>query len=94
MTEEDFLTRWSQRKRSSAAGAKPAAESAPIPAEALPDPAGSRAKRLSGVDCGPPGPPEGVAAPPAGFCASAIRFASSTAKAAYLGSSVVETIWV
>ena len=40
MTEEDFLTRWSRRKRSSAAGAKPAAESAPIPAEALPDPAG------------------------------------------------------
>jgi Protein of unknown function (DUF3306) len=40
MTEEDFLTRWSRRKRSSADGAKPVPESAPIPAEALPNPAG------------------------------------------------------
>jgi hypothetical protein len=38
MTEEDFLTRWSRRKHSSAAGVKPAAESAPVPAEALPNP--------------------------------------------------------
>jgi hypothetical protein len=38
MTEEDFLTRWSRRKRSSAAGAEPVAESAPVPAEALPNP--------------------------------------------------------
>lgn len=37
MTEEDFLTRWSRRKRSSAAGAKAVAESAPAPAEALPN---------------------------------------------------------
>jgi hypothetical protein len=41
MTEEDFLTRWSRRKRSSAEGAKPVPESAPIPAEALPNPAGT-----------------------------------------------------
>jgi Protein of unknown function (DUF3306) len=40
MTEEDFLARWSRRKRFSAAGAKPAAEaeSVPAPAHALPDP--------------------------------------------------------
>jgi hypothetical protein len=37
MTEEDFLTRWSRRKRSSAEGAKAVAESAPIPAEASPN---------------------------------------------------------
>jgi hypothetical protein len=36
MTEEDFLARWSRRKHSSAAGAKPALESAPIPAGTLP----------------------------------------------------------
>ncbi len=41
MTEEDFLTRWSRRKRSSADGAKPVPESTPIPAEALPTPAGT-----------------------------------------------------
>jgi hypothetical protein len=41
MTEEDFLTRWSRRKRSSTEGAKPVAESAPIPAETLPHPAGN-----------------------------------------------------
>src|SRR3954447_3229433 len=41
MTEEDFLTRWSRRKRSSAEGVKGVAESAPSPAEALRDPAGT-----------------------------------------------------
>src|SRR3954465_5853304 len=39
MTEEDFLARWSRRKRSSAEGAKDVAESAPISPEALRDPA-------------------------------------------------------
>jgi hypothetical protein len=40
MTEEDFLTRWSRRKRSSAEGAKAVPESAPIPAETSPNSAG------------------------------------------------------
>jgi hypothetical protein len=40
MTEEDFLARWSRRKRSSATSAKAVAESAPAPAEALPNSAG------------------------------------------------------
>lgn len=37
MTEEDFLKRWSRRKRSSAEGAKAVAESAPVRAEAPPN---------------------------------------------------------
>lgn len=37
MTEEDFLKRWSRRKRSSAEGAREVPESAPIPAETLPN---------------------------------------------------------
>jgi hypothetical protein len=37
MTEEDFLTRWSRRKRSSAGDAKAVAESAPAPGEASPN---------------------------------------------------------
>ena len=37
MTEEDFLKRWSRRKRSSAEGAKAVLESAPVRAEASPD---------------------------------------------------------
>ena len=37
MTEEDFLTRWSRRKRSSAEGAKAVAESASVRADALPN---------------------------------------------------------
>ena len=37
MTEEDFLKRWSRRKRSSAEGAKAGAESVPVRAEASPD---------------------------------------------------------
>jgi hypothetical protein len=41
MTEEDFLTRWSRRKRSSADGAKAVLESAPIPAEILPNATGT-----------------------------------------------------
>src|SRR5450756_1869523 len=40
MTEEDFLTRWSRRKRSSAEGAKAVSESLPVRAETLPDPTG------------------------------------------------------
>jgi hypothetical protein len=41
MTEEDFLARWSRRKHSSAAGEKPAAEPAPVRADAVPNPAGT-----------------------------------------------------
>ena len=37
MTEEDFLTRWSRRKRSSAEGEKNAPESLPVRAEASPN---------------------------------------------------------
>ena len=37
MTEEDFLTRWSRRKRSSATGEKTAPESLPARAETLPN---------------------------------------------------------
>ena len=37
MTEEDFLKRWSRRKRSSAEGAKVVPESGPVGAEATSD---------------------------------------------------------
>ena len=37
MTEEDFLKRWSRRKRSSAEGAKAVPDSAPVHADALPN---------------------------------------------------------
>jgi hypothetical protein len=37
MTEEDFLTRWSRRKRSSAEGAKTVAEAVPVRGEASPN---------------------------------------------------------
>jgi hypothetical protein len=47
MTEEDFLTRWSRRKRSSADGAKAAPESAPIPAGTLPS---SAEKAIANVE--------------------------------------------
>jgi hypothetical protein len=46
MTEEDFLTRWSRRKRSSAEGVKAVPESAPIPAEVLPNSAGTVVERV------------------------------------------------
>jgi hypothetical protein len=41
MTEEDFLTRWSRRKRSSAEAAAAVPQSAPVPADALPKPVGN-----------------------------------------------------